>query len=83
MKPMTCQASKCLDTFTSRRPSDRPPPGPAGVVRKRHWGSQASAPTSAGSAHRPSVSRAEPPEDWYSGTAISEPRIAPAARLSR
>src|SRR5215813_14282443 len=81
MKPMTCQASACLDTRTSREPPSRPPPGLAGVVRRRHWGSQASAAASAGSAHRPKVSQAEPSEALYNGTAISEPRIAPADRL--
>ncbi len=40
---MTCQASRCLDTRTSGWPPARPPPGVSGVVRNRHWGSQASA----------------------------------------
>src|SRR5450631_2748184 len=58
----------------------------AGSVRYRSCGSHTAAPISAGTAHRPSVSRTAPllpPAAWYTGTAISEPAIAPADSDSR
>ncbi len=78
---MTSHASRYLDTFSNRCcPGGR---APAGAVRKRHCGSHASTAAAAGTAHIPRASGTDPPDAWNSGTAISEPSIAPAARLSR
>src|ERR1022692_3368622 len=57
--------------------------GPGGMVRYLRGGSQATAATMAGTAHKPRASRTDPPEARYTGTAISELRIEPPDTLSR
>ena len=78
MKAITCQVSAYRSTC------DAAPAGPGHASGPRSGtgscGSQATAAASAGSAHSPRASGSEPPDAWYTGTAISDATIAPAGQ---